>query len=74
MYVWELVSCRLRGNGWDVWHSTEIPGGEKAPLYHVHIRRPGLSLQVSGPTLTEAYADAARQARRQIASIACGSN
>lgn len=63
MYVWELVSCRLRGNGWDVWHSTDPQGAEDGPTFHVHLRRPGFSCVVSGPTLTEAYAEAARRAR-----------
>ena len=62
MYVWELVSCRLRGNGWDVWHLVESARNDGS-TYRVHLRRPGFSLVASGPTLTEAYADAARQAR-----------
>ena len=63
MYVWELVSCRLRENGWDVWHSTNSLDAGDGLLYQVHLRRPGFSLVLSGPTLTEAYAEAARRAR-----------
>ncbi len=63
MYVWELVSCRLRGSGWDVWHSSVPQGAEGATAYHVYLRRPGYSCVVAGPTLTEAYAAAARRAR-----------
>jgi hypothetical protein len=61
MYVWELVSCRLRADGWDVWHSTKQEND--CATYTVHLRRPGTACEVSGPTLTEAYAAAARQVR-----------
>jgi hypothetical protein len=68
MYVWELVSSRLRGDGWSVWHTTEAsPDGEE-PIFHVHVHRRGRSHSVSGPTLTEAYAVAARHVREQPAS------
>jgi hypothetical protein len=63
MFVWELVSVRLRGSGWDVWHTTESTGAHDGPTYRVHLRRPGFSTVVTGPTLTEAYAEAARRAR-----------
>ena len=63
MYVWELVSCRLRGDGWDVWHTSESDASADGPLYTVRLRRPGQAHEVSGPTLTEAYAAAARRAR-----------
>ena len=63
MYVWELVSCRLRGSGWDIWHSTDSVTTDGTSVYQVHLRRPGFSCVVSGPTLTEAYASAARRAR-----------
>ena len=61
MYVWELVSCRLRLDGWDVWHSSRHDA--RGPLYTVHLRRSGQSHEAAGPTLTEAYAAAARRAR-----------
>jgi hypothetical protein len=61
MYVWELVSCRLRVEGWDVWHSSRHDSC--GPIYTVHLRRPGQSYEAAGPTLTEAYAAAARRAR-----------
>lgn len=60
MYVWEMIACRLRGEGWSVWHaSSQAPDGW---VYVVHFHRPGIAGQASGPTLTEAYAEAARQA------------
>jgi hypothetical protein len=61
MFVWELVSGRLRRQGWNVWHmrSQEASG----PVYRVHLERPGKQCMVIAPTLTEAYAAAARQAR-----------
>jgi hypothetical protein len=61
MYVWELVSDRLRVEGWDVWHSSRHDS--YGPIYTVHLRRPGQSYEATGPTLTEAYAAAARRAR-----------
>jgi hypothetical protein len=61
MFVWELVSCRLRVDGWHVWHSTRDDA--QGPTYTVHLQRPGLVHEVSGPTLTDAYAAAARRVR-----------
>src|SRR5215204_1906168 len=61
MFVWELVSCRLRVDGWHVWHSTRHDA--YGPTYTVHLQRPGLVYEVSGPTLTDAYAAAARRVR-----------
>ncbi|SIO59942.1 hypothetical protein SAMN05444166_6213 [Singulisphaera sp. GP187] len=63
MFVWELVSCRLRVAGWHVWHSTR--NDAYGPTYTVHLQRPGVAYDVSGPTLTEAYAVASRRAREQ---------
>jgi hypothetical protein len=61
MYVWELISCRLRVDGWHVRHSTrDDPYGS---TYTVHLQRQGFAYEASGPTLTEAYAAAARRAR-----------
>ncbi len=54
MDVWEVVSCRLRVDGWEVWHTTRHDAS--GPTFLVHLRRPGISCEVSGPTLTEAYA------------------
>ena len=62
MYVWELVSCRLRVDGWHVWHTTR--NDNYGPIYTVHLQRAGATCDVSGPTLTEAYAAAAKQARQ----------
>jgi len=61
MFVWELVSCRLRVEGWNLWHTTSEDA--YGPTYHVHVERRGIEYEVSGPTLTEAYAAAARRAR-----------
>jgi hypothetical protein len=61
MYVWEMVSCRLRMEGWEVWHTTRPD--THGLIYVVHLHRPGARCEVSGPTLTESYAEAARRAR-----------
>src|SRR5690242_10227423 len=61
MYVWEMIACRLRGEGWSVWHATM--DGEDGVMYLVHFHRPGFSGKASGITLTDAYAEAARRAR-----------
>jgi hypothetical protein len=58
MYVWELIAHRLRTDGWQIWHRWEA--GER---YVVHLHRPGIAGRVEGPTLTEAFAAAARTAR-----------
>ena len=60
MFVWEMVSCRLRGEGWEVWHTTrhDVQG----PTHVVHLHRLGATCEVSGPTLTDAYAAASRRA------------
>jgi hypothetical protein len=72
MYLWELVSCRLRGDGWEVWHTTEPATASDGPTYRVHAVRRGVDYTVTGPTLTEAYATAARRARRASAMAAAG--
>lgn len=61
MYVWEMIACRLRGEGWSVWHA--LMDDEEGGSYLVHFHRPGYSGKASGPTLTDAYAEAARRAR-----------
>lgn len=67
MYVWEMIACRLRGEGWSVWHaSSQAADGW---TYLVHFHRPGIAGRASGPTLTEAYAEAARQAHSSRATI-----
>lgn len=60
MYVWEMIACRLRGEGWSVWHASSQDDAGYA--YTVQFHRPGLSGQACGETLTEAYAEAARRA------------
>jgi hypothetical protein len=61
MFVWEMVSCRLRMEGWELWHTTRPD--TQGLIYVVHLHRPGVRCEVSGPTLTETYAAAARRAR-----------
>ncbi len=63
MFIWELLAQRLRGAGWDVWHRRERSA--EGPTFVVHIHRPGAAWKASGPTLTEAFAAAMRQARQQ---------
>jgi hypothetical protein len=58
MYVWEMIACRLRDEGWSVWHAAT-----RDEDYTVHFHRPGLTGEASGPTLTDAYAEVARRAR-----------
>jgi hypothetical protein len=60
MYVWEMIACRLRGEGWSAWHVASQVADDCA--YTVHFHRPGVAGNASGPTLTEAYAAAARRA------------
>jgi hypothetical protein len=67
MFVWELIADRLRNEGWQVWHRTERVAQE--PTYTVVIHRPGIEWRASGPTLTEAFAEAARGARRQKVAV-----
>jgi len=67
MFVWELVSCRLRAEGWNVWHTTDHDS--YGPIYRVHLDRLGTECAVSGPTLTEAYAAAARRARQDLGLV-----
>jgi hypothetical protein len=64
MFVWEMVSCRLRAEGWSVWHTREEDAC--GPIFRVHLERPGRECMLSGPTLTEAYAAAARRARQEL--------
>jgi len=70
MYVWELVSCRLRVDGWHVWHTTR--NDAYGPTFTVHLQRLGVTHDVSGPTLTEAYAAAARRVRDQAVPLSGG--
>jgi hypothetical protein len=70
MFVWELVSCRLRAEGWNVWHTTEHDSC--GPIYRVYLDRLGTECAVSGPTLTEAYAAAARRARQDLGLVHTG--
>jgi hypothetical protein len=65
MYVWEMIVCRLQGEGWSVWHTTDPRDDDGS--YTVHLHRPGMCEQATGPTLTEAYAEAARRAHRHRA-------
>ena len=68
MFVWELVSCRLRESGWIVWHtSCQDACG---PIFRVQIERRGVVCMASGPTLTEAYAAASRRAHEHEGTLA----
>jgi hypothetical protein len=60
MFVWEMIACRLRGEGWSLWHARSQDDDDWT--YTVHFQRPGFAGEASGPTLTEAYAEAARRA------------
>ncbi|MBX6315097.1 MAG: hypothetical protein IRY99_19640 [Isosphaeraceae bacterium] len=61
MHIWELIAHRLRMEGWDIWHQK---GRDASGLmYFVHLQRPGGRITAEGPSLTEAFLDAARRAR-----------
>src|SRR4051794_7994074 len=59
MFLWELLAQRLRANGWKVWHQKHR--GPTEPTYVVHLHRPGVAWSASGPTLTDAFAEALRR-------------
>jgi hypothetical protein len=61
MYLWELLAHRLRTEGWNIWHSQCRDACGQTHI--VHLYRPGVEWQTYGPTLTEAFAEAARRAR-----------
>ncbi|HWE38952.1 MAG TPA: hypothetical protein VG406_20555 [Isosphaeraceae bacterium] len=61
MYVWEMIAHRLKVEGWNIWHTTCRDACGQTHV--VHLYRPGAEWQTSGPTLTEAFAEAARVAR-----------
>jgi hypothetical protein len=61
MFVWEMIACRLRAEGWSVRHAAAHNNDE----FTVYFQRPGFADEASGPTLTDAYAEAARVARAQ---------
>jgi hypothetical protein len=63
MFVWELVAQRLRGDGWHVTHRTAR--GAEGLTYVVQLQRRGSACRATGPTLTEAFAEAARRARQE---------
>ena len=54
------------GDGWDVWHSTDSPAQGTAPRFTSTSAAPPSRCVVTGPTLTEAYAEAARRARDHV--------
>lgn len=62
MYLWEMIAHRLRHEGWTVWHHADLDASE--PVYIVHLQRLGQSHRASGPTLTDAFAEASRQVRQ----------
>lgn len=61
MYVWEMIAFRLRNDGWLVHHEASRCAGEES--YTVYYQRRGVAGRAGAPTLTEAYAEASRQAR-----------
>lgn len=61
MYVWEMIAQRLRAEGWNIWHSTCRDACGQTHVVHLH--RPDAEWQAVGPTLTEAFAEAAKRAR-----------
>jgi hypothetical protein len=61
MFLWELIADRLRCEGWSVWHREDRATAE--PSYTVTIHRADVAWRASGPTLTDAFAAAARRAR-----------
>ena len=70
MYVWELLAHRLRNEGWSIWHTRCRDACGETHIVHLH--RPGLEWQACGPTLTEAFAEAARRARELSAAAGPG--
>jgi hypothetical protein len=62
MYLWEMLAARLRRDGWLVWHKAEKARSEE-PTYIVHLHRGGEAWRATGPTLTEAFAEAARKVK-----------
>jgi len=61
MFVFEIIANRLRAEGWEV-QDREARGGRHA-RYEVILKREGIACRVSGPTLLDAFAQAARLAR-----------
>jgi hypothetical protein len=61
MFVWEVLAHRLRQEGWRVWQTSCRDA--RGITYLVHLARGGSDCLGSGPTLTEALADATRRVR-----------
>lgn len=61
MFVWEVLAHRLRMQGYQVMRATYREGAELRHI--VHLSRGAEQAAGSGPTLTEALADAARKGR-----------
>ena len=61
MFVWEVLAHRLRMQGYQVMRTTYREGAEMRHL--VHLSRGTEEAAGTGPTLTEALADAARRGR-----------
>lgn len=66
MYLWEMIAHRLRNEGWTVWHRADQDASE--PIYIVHLQRLGQTHSATGPTLTDAFAEASRQVRQRRAN------
>lgn len=65
MFVWEMIAHRLRAQGWKVWHRRERLEDASEPQFTVELQRPGFTWATTAATLTDAYGEAARQAREQ---------
>lgn len=61
MFVWEVLAHRLRQDGWRVWQTSCRDA--RGITYLVHLARGGTDCLGSGPTPTEALADATRRIR-----------
>lgn len=61
MYVWEMLAQRLRHDGWEVGHRQECV--DDGIRYVVVLHGLGQSYRATGPTLSDAFARAARIAR-----------
>jgi hypothetical protein len=62
MFVWEVLAHRLRLQGWNVWRTTYRD--DDATTHLIHLERAGEESTGTGPTLTEAIADAIRKNRK----------
>ncbi len=62
MFVWEVLAHRLRLEGWNVWRTTYRD--DDGTKHLIHLERAGEESTGTGPTLTEAIAEAIRKSRK----------